>query len=183
MRALRCPASRSLHALSFVPSAAGRFVRRAFGAASLAQSPAEGSIGRSTAARRQPSADTQDLDLASPCIGSERGFASQFREKYQRRLREETLMVNELYLSVIYRPAPGAATGLLSRLISKSHTAAGLAELSDAIDVCDKLALTLKVSLARYEPEPLGCYRYEKAWCSSLLRRRSAASAMPAASA
>jgi type IV secretion system protein VirB4 len=96
-------------------------------------------------------------------------FAARLHEGYQRRLCEETLMVNELYLAVLYRPVPGKATGWLSRVLARTRRDAGLAELADAIDACEKLALTLKVSLARYEPEILGCYRHGKIWCSSLL--------------
>ena len=42
------------------------------------------------------------------------GFASHLEAKYRRRLSGETLMVNELYLAVVYRPAAGVATGLVS---------------------------------------------------------------------
>jgi type IV secretion system protein VirB4 len=41
--------------------------------------------------------------------------------------------------------------------------------LADALDACDKLAQTLRASLARYEPEILGVYRSGRGWCSSLL--------------
>ncbi|MDB6085401.1 MAG: conjugal transfer protein TrbE, partial [Gammaproteobacteria bacterium] len=42
-------------------------------------------------------------------------------------------------------------------------------ELIEALDACDKSSRTLCTSLARYEPELLGCYEHEKAWYSSLL--------------
>ena len=47
------------------------------------------------------------------------------------RLRKETLMLNELYLAVLYRPVAGAATGLLSRLLAKSRPEEMRAELAD----------------------------------------------------
>ncbi len=97
------------------------------------------------------------------------GFAGDLQRRYRRRLREETLMLNELYLAVLYRPVAGRATGLLSRAIAKTQKDALQAELSDALDACDKLAQTLRASLARYEPEALGCYRHGRLWCSSLL--------------
>jgi len=97
------------------------------------------------------------------------GFAAELQRRYRRRLREETLMLNELYLAVLYRPVAGRATGLLSRAIAKTHGDAIRAELVDALDACDKLAQTLRASLARYEPEGLGCYRHGTLWCSSLL--------------
>src|ERR1700730_9942777 len=43
------------------------------------------------------------------------GFAAQLAAKYRERLSSETLMANELYLSVVYRPIAGAAPNFLSR--------------------------------------------------------------------
>jgi type IV secretion system protein VirB4 len=97
------------------------------------------------------------------------GFAAELQRRYRRRLREETLMLNELYLAVLYRPVAGKATGLLSRAIARTQRDALRAELADALDACEKLGQTLRASLARYEPEPLGCYRHGPIWCSSLL--------------
>ncbi len=37
------------------------------------------------------------------------GFAGELQRRYRRRLREETLMLNELYLAVLYRPVAGKA--------------------------------------------------------------------------
>jgi type IV secretion system protein VirB4 len=103
-----------------------------------------------------------------PCNANSR-FATLLHERYQRRLGDETLMVNELYLALLYRPVPGMASGWLARVLARSQKGAARAELADAIDACEKLALTLAASLARYEPEMLGCYRDGGIWCSSLL--------------
>ena len=98
------------------------------------------------------------------------GFAGELHARYQRRLSSETLMHNELYLSVLYRPVGGRATGLLSRALLKTQRDGGRrAELADALDACEKLSQTLAASLARYEPEILGCYRNGNIWYSSLL--------------
>jgi type IV secretion system protein VirB4 len=96
-------------------------------------------------------------------------FAAELHHRYRNRLSEETLMLNELYLAVLYRPVAGKATGFLSRAIAKTQRDAPRAELADALDACEKLAQTLSASLARYEPELLGCYRHGRLWCSSLL--------------
>lgn len=85
------------------------------------------------------------------------GFADLLHAKYHRRLSTETLMVNELYLSVLYRPLSGAAGGLLSRALKASRH--GTTELRDALEACDKLAQTVHASLGRYEPQALGSYR------------------------
>lgn len=97
------------------------------------------------------------------------GFADALTLKYYRRLADETLMVNELYLAVLYRPVSTVAAGLLGRLLSKTKAEDPLLELRDALDTCAKLRRTLLASLDRYDPEALGVYRARRAWCSSLL--------------
>ncbi len=98
-----------------------------------------------------------------------RDFADHLWRRYSRRICGETLMQNEVYLSVLFRPAAGLATGLLSRLLSRTQRDNSRLELTDALDACEKLAQTLHASLVRYEPELLGTYRHGARWCSSLL--------------
>jgi len=85
-------------------------------------------------------------------------FAERVAVRYQTRLSTETLMVNELYLSVAYRPIAGAAPNLVARLLSAKAGEHRLAEHADALDACEKLAQTVGSSLARYDPERLGVY-------------------------
>ncbi|MBK9665012.1 MAG: VirB4 family type IV secretion/conjugal transfer ATPase [Gammaproteobacteria bacterium] len=85
-------------------------------------------------------------------------FAERLSTRYQARLSTETLMVNELYLSVAYRPIAGAAPNLVARLLSAKAGEHRLAEHTDALDACEKLAQTVGSSLARYDPERLGVY-------------------------
>jgi type IV secretion system protein VirB4 len=97
------------------------------------------------------------------------GFASTLGVKYRERLARETLMVNDLYVAVLYRPAAGIATGVISRALSKTRRDGSRRDVADALDACDKLAQTLWASFARYEPEILGSYRVGNLWCSSVL--------------
>ena len=97
------------------------------------------------------------------------GFAHDLRTKYLDRLSGQTLMVNELYISLVYRPAAGLAVGAASRFFSKSHPNEARLELKDSLDASEKLAQTLTSSLARYEPQALGVYEWEGRKCSSLL--------------
>jgi len=97
------------------------------------------------------------------------GFAAALHEKYRRRLAGEILMTNELYLGVLYRPAAGRARGILADVITRLRPASHRLETADALEACRKLAQTLMASLARYEPESLGCYRDSGRWYSSLL--------------
>jgi type IV secretion system protein VirB4 len=97
------------------------------------------------------------------------GFAEALHGKYYRRLANETLMINELYLAVVFRPVPGIATGMVTKALSRAKRNATQVLVTDSLDACEKLSQTLTASLARYEPEILGTYRHERLYCSSLL--------------
>jgi type IV secretion system protein VirB4 len=97
-------------------------------------------------------------EAATTPLPEDAGFAAVLAAKYGRRLTSETLMVNDLYLSVVYRPVAGTAPGLVSRLASKHAPQALAAERSDAIEASEKLAQTVSSSLARYELERLRVY-------------------------
>lgn len=98
------------------------------------------------------------------------GFAASLTSRYSERLAGETLMVNELYLALLYRPAVGLVQGLVSRTLARRGRRAGHSlDVTEALDNCAKLAQTLRASLARYDPEVLGTYRSGGRWCSTLL--------------
>jgi type IV secretion system protein VirB4 len=97
------------------------------------------------------------------------GFAAALHEKYRRHLAGEILMVNELYLAVLYRPAPGRAAGLLAGALTRLKPASSRLETADALEACRKIAQTLRAALARYEPEGLGCYQLAGGWHSTLI--------------
>jgi type IV secretion system protein VirB4 len=97
------------------------------------------------------------------------GFGSSLAARYASRLAGETLMLNELYLAILYRPAAGLAAGLVSRALAGTRRRDRTVELAQALDTCGKLAQTVRASLTRYEPEALGVYRLGNMWCSSLL--------------
>lgn len=90
--------------------------------------------------------------------GDDPGFAAALAAKYGSRLSKERLMINELYLSVVYRPTADVATSLASKFLAKVRPDSGQAELKDALDACEKLSQGLLASLERYEPERLGAY-------------------------
>ena len=97
------------------------------------------------------------------------GFADRLARRYQERLATEVLMVNELYVTLLFRPVVGAAPSLVSRLLSHRPNAATRRDTADAIEACAKLRETVTASLARYEPELLGVYSGGKRRYSSLL--------------
>ncbi len=100
---------------------------------------------------------------------ADRAFAAALHTRYRSRLANETLMINEVYLALVYRPNSGAATGLISKVLARAQRDESQLARADSLDACEKLAQTLNASLARYEPELLGTYRAAKVWCSSLM--------------
>lgn len=97
------------------------------------------------------------------------GFAGQLSDRYRQRLARETLMVNELFLSIVYRPAAGVTAGLASRWLKRSSMERFQETLQEAIETCEKLAQAVQSSLARYEPQRLGDYRVDGRDYSELL--------------
>src|ERR1035441_8075629 len=67
-------------------------------------------------------------------------FADRLLARYQQRICGETLMQNEIYLSVLYRPAAGLATGLVSRVLARTERDGVQRELAEALHACEKLA-------------------------------------------
>jgi type IV secretion system protein VirB4 len=100
---------------------------------------------------------------------AEGGFANGLARRYQERLAGEVLMVNDIYLSIVFRPVTGAAPSLLSRLLSRRQTSSSEVERADALETCVKLKESLLAALARYEPEELGTYEIRGVRYSSLL--------------
>lgn len=104
-----------------------------------------------------------------PTLAPGSDFAAHLEAKYYARLAGERLMVNELYLALVYRPTASLALGLTSKALSHTQLVDRSLELHDGLDASEKLAQILMASLARYEPERLGVYRLAGRWCSAVL--------------
>ncbi|HTT03848.1 MAG TPA: VirB4 family type IV secretion/conjugal transfer ATPase [Steroidobacteraceae bacterium] len=111
--------------------------------------------------RRRERAGAGDVSLE--------GFADRLAGRYRQRLAAETLMVNDLYVSIVYRPVAGAVSGVASRFYTRRTGQSGSAELADALEVCAKLGQAFSAALARYEPESLGIERRADRTYSRLL--------------
>jgi type IV secretion system protein VirB4 len=98
-------------------------------------------------------------DFSYPSGAFANRFAIALNERYRRRIAGERLMRNDWYLSLVYRPTSSAATGLAARLLTRAQRDESRAELTEALDACEKLRQTVLASLERYEPEPMGIYR------------------------
>lgn len=89
----------------------------------------------------------------------EPGFAHDLNEKYKSTVAGKRLFVNELYLTLLYRPQPMA----LARAFQKvdEFTALGKAQANSlGIERINNLAKEVEKNLSRYDPERLTCYEH-----------------------
>ena len=121
-----------------------------------------------------------------PVAGS--GFADALAYRYAQRLSGEHLMVNELYLAIVYRPNAGASQGLLERLLLRPGSESSGLALAEALEACQKLAQTVCAALRDCDIEALGIYQqggriYSKVleFIASLLDAESMTVALPRA--
>ena len=85
-------------------------------------------------------------------------FAAALNQRYRSRIAGQRLMRNDLYLSLVYRPTSGPATGLAARLLTTTRSEGLRQEIAEAVEACEKLRETVLAALGHYEPEVLGLY-------------------------
>ena len=84
------------------------------------------------------------------------GFASELDARYRQRMAGETLMLNELYVSLVYRPQPTVAGAAVLKLFRGANPAAEAGAQAEALEASAKLAGQLEAGLADLDVEPLG---------------------------
>ncbi|MEJ8815244.1 VirB4 family type IV secretion/conjugal transfer ATPase [Variovorax ureilyticus] len=89
------------------------------------------------------------------------GFAEEVDRRYRQKIAGERLMVNELYLSMVFRPQPTRIGNAALRLLKRTDPAGARTEMRDSLDGCAKLRQELLAALERYDPEALGVYRID----------------------
>lgn len=94
------------------------------------------------------------------------GFAADLNAQYAARMSGEKLMLNELYLTVIYRPQPSRIGKALLKLVSTGDKDALAREREESIEALSKIVAELESSLNRYDAERLGIYRHNGILCS-----------------
>lgn len=93
-------------------------------------------------------------------------FAKQFNEKYKAHINKESMLINELYLSIIFREKEeGAVTGIVDAvkgIFSKKTKNSILADQERAIEKLKQITAEVLNSLSEYKPELLGAYTLKK---------------------
>lgn len=85
-------------------------------------------------------------------------FTQALNEKYKKHITSGAKMfLNELYISLVYRPHPTKADRALSK-IEKADKGSAANEQAASIEKLNELGVTVTESLRRYGVEPLGIY-------------------------
>lgn len=90
----------------------------------------------------------------------EPGFCRDFNEKYRQHMAKEKMLVNELYLTIVYRPQPVKAAKWLDMFGKKTAKEKQQQQL-DEIEAIEDVTSAALSALDRYEPELLGCYEHK----------------------
>lgn len=96
------------------------------------------------------------------------GFCREFNEKYRKHMASDRMLVNELYLTVVYRPQPVKAVKLLDIFSSKDPKELQQRQ-TEELEVVEDLIGVALASLDRYDPELLGCYEHKGNMFSEVL--------------
>jgi len=96
------------------------------------------------------------------------GFCREFNEKYRKHMASDRMLVNELYLTVVYRPQPVKAVKLLDVFSSKNPKELQQRQ-TEELEVVEDLINVALASLDRYDPELLGCYQHKGNMFSEVL--------------
>lgn len=88
------------------------------------------------------------------------GFSRNLEEKYAARIKNERLMSNRLYLTIVYRPTVGEVNRFVMKLLEKTDPRAIKEERADSLDVIEKAGNELMQSLRRYDPQRLAIYQH-----------------------
>lgn len=97
------------------------------------------------------------------------GFARELQGAYRARLADTSLWVNELYLTLVYRPLATRTQRVLVQMLNRQRDAETALERQASLEASQKLLDTVCAALADYEPEVLRAYRSGELLCSAPL--------------
>ncbi|MFZ3896657.1 VirB4 family type IV secretion/conjugal transfer ATPase [Salmonella enterica] len=96
-------------------------------------------------------------------------FADQLDSVYGARMKKTKMRVNDLYLSIVYRPQNNVVMKKIFDLIMRNDEEGLAAEREKSITVINKISDEILVSLSKYDPERLGVYTHNGVNFSSTL--------------
>lgn len=97
------------------------------------------------------------------------GFAQRFNAKYADKVSKELLMVNELYLTIVYQPQTSYLGRSLLKMFKAADPRAIVEERDEALEQIERIASDVLSSLdRRYDAERLGTYQHKGVWFSEV---------------
>ncbi len=103
-----------------------------------------------------------------PAGDFEPGFAGALNSKYRSHLEQTKMMVNKLYVSLVYRPNPVKVVRLFAKLEKKSPEDQA-DEQQAALERLNEIAAIVVQSLGHFSPHRLGCYTHKDRLFSEVL--------------
>ena len=96
------------------------------------------------------------------------GFCRDFNDKYRQSLSRQRMLVNELYLTMVYRPQPVKFNTVFD-WFGKDNDQVLREKQLEEIQTLNNLGGAALASLDRYGPERLGCYQHNGVMFSEVL--------------
>lgn len=96
------------------------------------------------------------------------GFCRDFNDKYQQHMAGDRMLVNELYLTIVYRPQPVKTLKFFDLLGSKKKEDLEQKQFEE-LEAINDLVGTALAALDRYEPELLEVYEHRGVMFSEVL--------------
>ena len=87
------------------------------------------------------------------------GFAKDLNDKYRAHMSNTRMLVNELYVTIVFRPQPLKAAKLFDYFSKKSKELLGIQQ-TDELEALSAISGAVTAALDRYEPRMLGCYEH-----------------------
>ncbi len=103
-----------------------------------------------------------------PAGDFEPGFAADLNTKYRSHLKQTKMMVNKLYVTIVFRPNPIKVARFFSKLDKKNKQD----QVDDQLTALERINETVAIviqSLDHYSPHRLGCYRRKEQLYSEVL--------------
>lgn len=96
-------------------------------------------------------------------------FASEVDREYRARVMTDRMMVNDLYVTIVYSPDNHAVKKLIARIFDRLDPAEARAKLEDAVEAIEDVARQVLAGLGDWSPVRLGWYEHEGVMFSEIL--------------
>ncbi|RUT79505.1 VirB4 family type IV secretion/conjugal transfer ATPase, partial [Mesorhizobium sp. M7A.T.Ca.US.000.02.1.1] len=96
-------------------------------------------------------------------------FAAEVDEVYRARVMKDRMMVNDLYLTVVFSPDSHSVKKLIARIFDRLDPAEARAKIQDAQEALEDVARQVMAGLSDWGPARLGWYEHEGVMFSEIM--------------